>query len=103
MLIFFYQTVLVRVTISVIKHHDQTQVGEEGVHLASFTALSIINGSQGRSSNRAGTLSQELKHRPWRSTAHWLTPHGLLRLLCYKSKTISTGITSLTMGWVLPQ
>jgi hypothetical protein len=75
------------VIIAVIKHHDQKQVGEERVHLAVFsTALSIIKVSQGRDSNRAGSLSQELMQSPWRSAAYWLTPHGLLSLLSYKTQ-----------------
>jgi hypothetical protein len=53
--------VLVRVTIAMMKHHDQKQLGEEKVYLAyTSTLLSIIEGSQDRNSNRPRTWSQEL-------------------------------------------
>lgn len=39
-------SVLVKVTVAVMKHHDQKQVGEDRVHLA-YT--SITEGSQDRS------------------------------------------------------
>jgi hypothetical protein len=41
--------VLVRVTIAVMKHHDQKQLGEERVNSAhSSTSLFIIKGNQDR-------------------------------------------------------
>jgi hypothetical protein len=49
-------TYVLRVSIAVIKHPNQKQVGEERVNLA-YTSMwqPISEGSQDRSSNRAGT------------------------------------------------
>jgi hypothetical protein len=45
-------SVLVRVPIAVIKHHDQKQVGEEKVYSAyAFISQIIIKGSHDRNSN----------------------------------------------------
>jgi hypothetical protein len=54
------------------------QVGEERVYLA-YTSMSlfIIEGSQDRNSNMAGTWSQELMHRSWRDAVYWLAPKWL--------------------------
>ena len=60
-------------TISVMKHHDQKQLGEERVYLTySSTSLFIIERSQDRSSHKEGTWTQELMQRPWRGAAYWL-------------------------------
>ena len=67
-------TVLVRVTIAVMKHHDQSNLGRKG-----FIGLHcIIRRSQDRNSNRAGTRRQELMQRPWRKAAYWLAQPGTL-------------------------
>ena len=59
-------SLLVRVTVAVMRHHDQKQTGEKKVYLASTsTSLLIIKGSRDRNSNRAGTWSQALRQRPW--------------------------------------
>jgi hypothetical protein len=79
--------VLVRVTLSVMKLHDQKQAGEERVYLAYIsTSLFIIKGSQDRNSNRAGTWRQELMPRLKRGAAHWLALHSLLSLLSYRTQ-----------------
>jgi hypothetical protein len=60
-----YISVLVRVTIAVMKHHDQNQVGEEKVYsIYTSTSQLIIKGSQNRNSSRAGTWRQELTEWP---------------------------------------
>jgi hypothetical protein len=52
---------VVRITVAILKHHDQNQLGDERVY---FTHRSIeqfiIKISEGRTSNRAGTWRQEL-------------------------------------------
>ena len=49
-------TELVMVTIGVMKHHDQKQLGEERFYSAgTSTSQFITEGSQERSSSRAGT------------------------------------------------
>jgi hypothetical protein len=45
-----------------------------------------MEGSQARSTNRAGIWRQELKSRPGTGAAFWLAPHGLLNLVSYASK-----------------
>jgi hypothetical protein len=40
----------------------------------------------GQSSSRGGTQRQELIQRPWKGTAYWLAPTGLLSLLSYKAR-----------------
>ena len=59
--------VLVKVTIALMKHHEQKQVVEEMVYWA---YRSISGGCQGRNSNKAGTWRQELMQRPWRGAAY---------------------------------
>ena len=64
--------VFIRVTITMLKLQDQKQLGEERVCLAyTSTALFIIEGSQDRNSNRAGTWSQEPMWKLWRGAAYW--------------------------------
>jgi hypothetical protein len=50
-----------RVSTVVMKHQNQKQVGEERAHLA-YTSI-IIEASQDKNSNRAGTWRQELMQR----------------------------------------
>ena len=70
-----------------MKHHGQKQVGEEKLYLAyTSTLLFIIEGSQDKNSNRAGTWRQELTQRPWRDAAYWLVSPGLLSLLSYRTQ-----------------
>lgn len=61
------------------EYHCQKQLEEQRIHLT--LQASVLKGSQGR--NSAGTWRQELKHRPQRSVAYWLAPHGMLNLLPY--------------------
>jgi hypothetical protein len=92
------EVVLVRVTIAVMKHHDQSK-WEERVSLpCNSTALFIIKGSQGRNSNRAGTWSQEQKQRLWRGTAFKACSACFL----IEPKTISPGVVSYTLGCPQP-
>ena len=62
------------------------QVGEERVCSSYISTLSsFIEGSQGRNTNKVVTRRQELMQRPWKDAAYWLTPHGLLSLLSYRT------------------
>jgi len=96
-------TMLLWVTITVMKHHDQKQIGEERVCLVYTSILpSITEGSQDRNPNKAGTWRQELRQRPWRVL---LT--GLLSMACWiwcliESKTTSPGMEPSTISWALP-
>lgn len=44
---------------------------------------SIIEGRQGRNSDRVGTMRQELMWKPWRRATYGLAHYGLLGLLSY--------------------
>ena len=46
--------------------------------LVQVTALFIIEGSQDRNSNRAGTWRQELMQRQWRDAVYWPTQPAFL-------------------------
>jgi hypothetical protein len=61
----------------------QKQIGKQRTYI--FVSPFIIEGSQNRNSNRAGTRRQELTQRPWRDAAYWLALHGLLIPLSYKT------------------
>ena len=66
-----HTSILVRVTIVVMKHHDQTQAEEERIYLTyTFTSQSIAEGSQDRNSNRREAWRQELIQRPWRGAEY---------------------------------
>ena len=45
-----------------------------------------MEGSQSRNSNKAGTWRQELMQKLWRGATYQLAPHGLLRLLSYRTQ-----------------
>jgi len=57
-----------------------------GVYLA-YTSilLFIVEGSQDRNLNRAGTWRQMLTQRAYSRAAYWLSNHGLLSLLSYRT------------------
>jgi hypothetical protein len=46
----------------------------------------IVEGSQDRNSDRAGTWRQEQVQKPWGVAAYWLVPHSLLSLLSYRTQ-----------------
>lgn len=54
------------------------------LQLITLRARSIPEGSQGGNSNTRRTWRQELKRRPWRNDAYWLTSHRLFGLLSYR-------------------
>jgi hypothetical protein len=91
--------VLVRVTIAVMKHHDQKQLGEERVYMAyqCSSLKEVRTGTQAR---------QEPGGRSW-CRGHGgvllteLAPHGLLRLLSYKTWDHQLR-ASTTQQWVGP-
>ena len=95
-------SVLVRVSIAVMKHHDPKQVGEERAYLAyTSTSLFIIERSQDRNSSRAESWRQELMQKPWRGASYWLVPYGLLSLFSHRSRTTSPGMAPLIMDRAL--
>jgi hypothetical protein len=68
---------------AVMKYYDRSDT-EERIYLAyTFTLLFIMEGSQDRNANRAGTWKQEQMQRPWRHAAYCLDPHGLLSLVVF--------------------
>jgi hypothetical protein len=73
---------LVRITIAVMKRHNQKQLGKSRDCLA-YTSmlLFIIKGSRNRNSSWAGICRQQLIQRSWRITNYWLICYGFLSLL----------------------
>lgn len=94
--------VLVTVPTAMKKHHDQKQHEEERVYSAyASTSLSIVEGSQNRNSDRAGTWKQELMQRPW-SVLTDLLPMAYSAYFLIEPRTTNTGV-ALPIGWALHQ
>jgi len=70
------EVVLVRVTIAMMKHGDQSNLGRK-----EFIWLTLPYHQSPLKGLRTGTSRQELMQRPWRNAAYWLAPHSLLSLL----------------------
>ena len=72
-------TVLVRVPIVVIKHHDRKQRGEVGKKPGGGTGEEAIE-----------------------STAHGIASQGLLSLMSYRIQDHSSGLALPTVSWTFP-
>jgi hypothetical protein len=70
--------ILVGVYTASTKQHNQSNLGRKGLLAYTSTVLFIIEGSQDRNSDRAGSWRQELMQTSWRDAAYWLDPHGML-------------------------
>lgn len=91
--------VLVAVPICVTQHHDQRNWGRRGfIWLLLPHRCSPLKEVRAGNQAGAGTWIQELMQRPWKGTAYWLVPQGLLSLLSYRIQDHKPG-----MGWALPQ
>jgi hypothetical protein len=66
----FSLSLLIRVSVAVIKYHDQRQLGG-GKSYFSYTSISqfISQGGQARNSSRVGIWKQELMQKVWRNAA----------------------------------
>jgi hypothetical protein len=64
-------------------HITKSKLRREG---SIWLMISVIEGSQNRNSDRAGTWRQELMQRPWRGSPYWLAPHGFRSLLSYRTQ-----------------
>ena len=69
-----------------MKHHEQSQAGEEMVYLAYTSTSLLLIESQDRNLNMVGIGRQELKQRSQRGAASWLARLGLLGLLPYSTQ-----------------
>ena len=98
----YFNLVLARVTIAVMKHHDQKQAGEKGfIWLIPLHHSPLVEEEKSREElKQAGTWRQELMQRSWRNTVYWLIQHGLLSLLSYRTQDhqLRGGITSNGLG-----
>jgi hypothetical protein len=85
-------------SITVIKHLPNATCRRKGLfHLTMPRPQSISKGSQGINSKL------ELKQRPWRNTAYWFVPQGLLILISYITQNhLSRSHTTHTMICSLP-
>ena len=96
-------SVLVRITIAMMKHHGQKQVGEERVSLTHTSiSYSISEGHQGKNSSSSKTWKHELMQRQWRGAADWLAHRGLFSLLSYSTQDHQPRCGLPTMSWHLP-
>ena len=77
--------VLVRVSIVVIKHYDQSDL-EKGKDIFHIVACSSLSREQGRN------WRQKLMHRPLRKAASWLVPHSCLVCFLTTSRKTSPGL-----------
>ena len=65
-----------------MKHRTRSKLGRKG-----FIWLTHTHHSPSLEEVRAGTeTGLELMHRSWRGAAYWLSPHGLLSLLFYRTQ-----------------
>ena len=79
-----------------MKHHDQSNFGEERVYLASTSHHCFTTeGGKDRNSGRTGTSRQALMQRPWRGAAYWLIPCGLLSMLSYRTEDYQSGTDTI--------
>lgn len=60
--------VSVRVSITVIKHHDQKALGEKKRFISAYSAEPTLH----RSGKSGQNSRQELKQKPWRNGVFWL-------------------------------
>ena len=96
---------MVRVSIVVMKHHGQKQVGEKSISLAYISITeglkAITEGSQELKQARileAGTDAEATESYKKLGLVH----HGLLGLLSGEPRTTSPGMESPKMGRALP-
>jgi hypothetical protein len=84
---------------SCTKHLDQeTSRGGKVFYSAYISSLLfIIKGSQARNSHKARAWRQKLIQRLWRDAAYWISSHGLLILLSYRTQDYHP------KGWQHPQ
>jgi hypothetical protein len=88
-----------------MKYHDQNARWEKRVFwltLPTSISLFILKGSQDRNSNKAGTLRQHLKERPWRSAAPCLAPMSCSSCFHKEPRITSPGMAPPTMIQVFP-
>ena len=88
---------LVKVTITVIKHHDQSNLKRKG-----FLWLTLPQQCLALKDIRAGTWRQGVMLRPWRGAAYWLAFYGLLSLFAYRTLNHQTGDGSTHNGLAGP-
>lgn len=93
---------LVKVSIAVIKHHNQNQLEEEKVYL--FFLRLPANRPSFRGVRARIQAGQEIGGRDWRRSYGWVLLTGLLLLVCWACflmypRTISPKIAGPTIVW----
>lgn len=94
---------MVRVSITVVKYHDQKPLEEKG--FISISSLQSVHHPEDSGQElKVGIWSQVLKQRPQRSTDYWIVPYGLLSLLPYMTRNSlhMGGITSSELSSPMP-
>lgn len=100
-----FEIVLVRVTVAVIKHHNQKQLGEEKVYSTHSSTQLIAHhqkqqGQEFKQGKNLGAGNSCRSHGG--ECCLWTCYHGLLRLLSYEPRTTTPGIALLIMVWAYP-
>lgn len=80
-------SVLIRVSIAVIKHHDQKQLGEGRTYFTLY---------------HAGKSGLEVKPRSQWITAYWLASPSLSACCLLYPRATCLGVALPTVGWILP-
>ena len=88
--------VLVRVTIVVIKHHDQSNWEMKGLIWLLLRRKSGQELKQGRNLE-AGADAETME-----GAAYWLVPMACSAYILIEPRTASPGMAQCTMGWALP-
>ena len=97
-----YSYVLVRITIAMMKHHNQSKLGrKEFIRLTLLYHSSSLRKS-GQEPKQGRNLEVGADERPWRGAAYCLAPPGLLSLPSGKIKTTCPRVAPPTMGGALP-
>ena len=79
-------SVLVRVTIAVMKHHDQDKLKRKGLIFLTAPYSSSLSKAVKQELTQGKNLEAGADAEATEGSAYWITPHGLLWLLSYRTQ-----------------
>lgn len=88
---------LVLVSVSVTNAMTESNLGKTGLVSSNSLHHEEMSGQE----FKAATWRQDLKLRPWRGVACWLTSHDVLACFLTEARTTCSGSARLTVVWVL--